>query len=220
MTTDLIAKAKALSKRLVNIESELKEKVSSSKEKIEEKEADSKVIYIGHIPHGFYEDQMEKFFSQFGQVNNVRVSRSKRTGGSKGYGFLEFESSEVARIAALTMNKYLMGNKQLVVHVVPIELASRPDLFKGGLRGMRIVPGSKKNRGKDFSPSNILQRQETKRRKINQALGFDYEFPGHKIDSQQRETTELDFKPDDEKNKKINKKKKGDRKKKKKQEEA
>ena len=39
------------------------------------------VIYLGHIPHGFYEDQIQGFFSQFGTVNKVRLSRSKKVGG-------------------------------------------------------------------------------------------------------------------------------------------
>ena len=36
------------------------------------------MIYIGHIPHGFYEEQMRGFFSQFGIVTRVRLSRSKK----------------------------------------------------------------------------------------------------------------------------------------------
>ena len=38
------------------------------------------VIYLGHIPHGFYENQIQDFFSQFGTVNKVRLSRSKKVG--------------------------------------------------------------------------------------------------------------------------------------------
>ena len=36
------------------------------------------VIYVGHIPRGFYEPQMSKYFSQFGKVNRLKLSRSKR----------------------------------------------------------------------------------------------------------------------------------------------
>jgi len=35
------------------------------------------VIYLGHVPHGFYEVQMKGFFSQFGKVVNLRLARSK-----------------------------------------------------------------------------------------------------------------------------------------------
>ncbi|EPY75906.1 MKI67 FHA domain-interacting nucleolar phosphoprotein [Camelus ferus] len=36
-----------------------------------------------------------------------------KTGNSKGYGFLEFESEDVAKIAAETMNNYLFGERLL-----------------------------------------------------------------------------------------------------------
>ena len=38
----------------------------------------SGVVYIGHIPHGFYERQMKNYFAQFGQVKRLRISRSKK----------------------------------------------------------------------------------------------------------------------------------------------
>lgn len=43
----------------------------------------SGVVYIGHIPHGFYEEAMNGFFKQFGDVVRVRLSRSKRSGRCK-----------------------------------------------------------------------------------------------------------------------------------------
>lgn len=36
------------------------------------------IVYVGHIPHGFYEEQMEDYFKQFGNITRVRVARSKR----------------------------------------------------------------------------------------------------------------------------------------------
>jgi nucleolar protein 15 len=78
-------------------------------------------MYIGHIPHGFYEKEMKGYFSQFGKVKRIRLARSKATGKYKGYGFLEFESESVAKIAADTMNNYLMFNKILKCHLIPKE---------------------------------------------------------------------------------------------------
>lgn len=43
----------------------------------------SGVIYIGHIPHGFFEEAMNGFFSQFGDVVRVRLARSKKSGRYK-----------------------------------------------------------------------------------------------------------------------------------------
>ena len=35
---------------------------------------------MGHIPHGFYEEEMSKYFSQFGTVSRLRLARSKKVG--------------------------------------------------------------------------------------------------------------------------------------------
>lgn len=35
-------------------------------------------IYLGHIPHGFYEKEMKGYFSQFGKVTRLRLFRSKK----------------------------------------------------------------------------------------------------------------------------------------------
>lgn len=71
------------------------------------------VVWVGHIPHGFFEPQMRAFFSQFGTVNRLRIARSKKTGRIKGYGYIEFESDVVAKIVADTMNNYLLFDKLL-----------------------------------------------------------------------------------------------------------
>jgi len=38
------------------------------------------VVYVGHIPHGFYEEQMRKYFSQFGTVTRLKLARSRKVG--------------------------------------------------------------------------------------------------------------------------------------------
>ncbi|XP_043289087.1 MKI67 FHA domain-interacting nucleolar phosphoprotein [Venturia canescens] len=79
------------------------------------------IVYIGHIPHGFYEDQMKEYFKQFGRVVRVRLARSKETGKSRGYGYVEFLNPEVAKIAAETMNNYLMCGRLLKATCIPPE---------------------------------------------------------------------------------------------------
>jgi hypothetical protein len=41
------------------------------------------VVYLGHIPFGFFEDQMKGFFAQFGDVSRLRLARNRKTGKSK-----------------------------------------------------------------------------------------------------------------------------------------
>lgn len=76
------------------------------------------VVYLGHLPHGFYEGQLSSYLSQFGTVKRLRLSRSKRTGRSKGYAFVEFEHLEVAQIVVETMNDYLLSGRLIKAEVV------------------------------------------------------------------------------------------------------
>ncbi|KAG7187570.1 hypothetical protein KM043_016640 [Ampulex compressa] len=79
------------------------------------------IVYLGHIPHGFYEEEMKEYFEQFGKVWNVRVARSKNTGCSRGYGYVKFQHPDVARVAAETMNNYLMCGRLLKAAYIPPE---------------------------------------------------------------------------------------------------
>ncbi|CAN8067297.1 unnamed protein product [Agarophyton chilense] len=102
---------------------------------------DPGVLYLGHIPHGFYEKEMMSYFSQFGEVLRVRLSRSVRTGRSRGYAFIEFAHKEVAEIAADAMDGYIMHKQKLVARFVPSEKV-HAETFKGANRTFRHIPWS------------------------------------------------------------------------------
>lgn len=76
------------------------------------------VIYLGRIPEGFEEAEMEKYFKQFGDISRLKLSRNKKTGKSKHYGFIEFNSFQVAKVAAEAMNNYLIFGHLLKCYVV------------------------------------------------------------------------------------------------------
>jgi nucleolar protein 15 len=99
-------------------------KKSSSKRSGKTKAADialSHIVYVGHIPHGFYEKEMRGFFRQFGEVKRLKLFRSAKTNNAKGYAFVELESEEVASVVAQATNGYFLHDKQLVANVVPLE---------------------------------------------------------------------------------------------------
>lgn len=98
----------------------------------------SRVLYVGRIPHGFYEEEMKAYFSQFGVITRLRISRNRRTGAPKHYGFIEFKSAEVAKIAAEAMNNYLLFGHLLQCRVVPTEQV-HADTFKAANRKFRVV---------------------------------------------------------------------------------
>lgn len=78
----------------------------------------SNVIYLGHIPHGFYEKEMRVFFKQFGEVKKIKLFKSEKSGASKGYAFVEFDSEDTAEVVASAVNGYFLQEKQLVCHTI------------------------------------------------------------------------------------------------------
>ena len=75
-------------------------------------------MYIGHLPYGFVEEGIKEYFTQFGEVQGVKLFRSTKTNRVQGFGFVKFEDRAVAEIAAKAMNGYLMNNKKIVAHVI------------------------------------------------------------------------------------------------------
>jgi len=146
------------------------------------------VICLSHIPFGFYEDQMKSFFSQFGTVTRLRLSRAKRSGRSRGYAFIEFDDQEVATIVAETMNDYLMYGRRLKCEVVPKEKL-HPSTFMGSARPRKdnteksqLAHRLSHNRTKtqqemDRTVRKLLDREEKRRAKL-EGLGIHYEFDG------------------------------------------
>lgn len=105
-------------------------------------DTDPGVMYLAHIPHGFFEKEITAYFSQFGPVLRVRLSRSVKTARSRGYAFVEFADKQVAQIAADAMDGYLMHRQKLVAKFVPAEKV-HPDTFKGANRNFRQIPWSR-----------------------------------------------------------------------------
>ncbi|XP_024530188.1 uncharacterized RNA-binding protein C1827.05c [Selaginella moellendorffii] len=137
----------------------------------------SSVVYIGRIPHGFYEDQMRGYFSQFGAVTRLRLSRNKKTGKSKHYAFVEFETPEIAQIVAESMNNYLMFGRMLQVKIVPTDQI-HPSLWNGANKKFYLPSKTKTNEEMSLERRQRLvekfARKDKARRTKLQALGYDY----------------------------------------------
>ncbi|KAG0125041.1 hypothetical protein HOY82DRAFT_493481 [Tuber indicum] len=144
------------------------------------------IIYLGRIPHGFYEQEMRSYFSQFGEITRLRLSRNKRTGKSKHYAFIEFADVDVAKIVADTMNNYLLFGHILKCKIVPrddIEVVER--LFIGANKRFKPRPGAKLQKA-ELEKKRTREEWEkkekaenAKRKRINKKLkskGIEYEF--------------------------------------------
>ncbi|RDL38049.1 uncharacterized protein BP5553_05482 [Venustampulla echinocandica] len=100
------------------------------------------VVYVGRIPHGFYEHEMREYFKQFGTILKLRLSRNRTTGASKHYAFIQFDSAAVAEIVSKAMDNYLLFGHILKVKFVPEEQVPA-NVFKGANKRFKKVPWNK-----------------------------------------------------------------------------
>lgn len=143
------------------------------------------VVYLGRIPHGFYEAEMRAYFSQFGDISRLRLSRNRKTGQSKHFAFMEFKSAAVAEIVSKTMDNYLLFGHILKCKVVAPEQVHEK-LFIGANKRFKKVPwnkleGRKLKQGLSEQGWENRNEREEKRR-VNKAeklkaIGYEFEAP-------------------------------------------
>ncbi|XP_048780953.2 MKI67 FHA domain-interacting nucleolar phosphoprotein-like [Ostrea edulis] len=169
-------KQKEFKKKLKKINS----KVTPGKEKT------SGVVYLGHLPHGFYENQIKKYMSQFGKVKAVKVSRSNKTGKSKGYAFVEFQSDDVAKIVADTMNNYLVFERLIKCQYMsssklhPTTLGRKSGVFKPP-KSHAIARDRHNNKKREIKQERTIKRlmkNHKKKSDLLKTLGIDLQMEG------------------------------------------
>jgi len=176
------AKTTAAGKAFLALDDKVKEKKAkkkvkkvTAKEKVEKQKvvvpyAESRgVIYLSHLPHGLFEKQLRRFLSQFGSVTNLRLGRSRVTGRSKGYAFVEFRHREVADIVSQTMNNYLMFDKLLKCELVPVDKADRR-VFRNKLKNPAKPPALEARR-RAKREVNQLRTEEQNQKRLKRQLG-------------------------------------------------
>ncbi|CAD6505145.1 BgTH12-00640, partial [Blumeria graminis f. sp. triticale] len=143
------------------------------------------VVYVGRIPHGFYENEMRGYFKQFGTISKLRLSRNKKTGASKHYAWIKFASATVAEIVAKTMDNYLMFGHLLKVKLVPDEQVPEA-LFKGANKRFKKIPWNKIEGRRLAQPTSEevwkirIEREEKRRQEKAEKLkkiGYEFESP-------------------------------------------
>jgi len=147
---------------------------------------DRGIIYLGHIPYGFFEEQMYSFFQQFGNITRYRLARNLKTGKSRHHAFIEFEEKEVATIVAEAMNNFLLFGRRLICNEVHIA-----DVHDGIFRVDKTPPELKEKSARKAHNRDRTRKEQRKRRKklltkerargtMLENLGISYDFEGYK----------------------------------------
>ncbi|TPX60841.1 hypothetical protein PhCBS80983_g01557 [Powellomyces hirtus] len=78
---------------------------------------DDKNLYVKNLEDHVDNPELFNMFRKFGRIVSARVMRDETLGKSKGFGFVSFETSEMAAHALAEMNGKPCGAKNLVVNV-------------------------------------------------------------------------------------------------------
>ena len=73
-------------------------------------------LYVGNISYSMTEEELKKAFGQYGEVVSVKIIIDKRTGKSKGYGFVEMSSDADADSALKGMNGQELAGRNVKVN--------------------------------------------------------------------------------------------------------
>jgi RNA recognition motif-containing protein len=89
----------------------------------------AKKLYVGNLPYGVSNGDLEQMFQVHGQVQSAQVIVDRDTGRSKGFGFVEMANDQEAQAAITAMNGKESGGRALTVN------EAKPREDRGGGRG-------------------------------------------------------------------------------------
>ena len=93
----------------------------------------SSKIYVGNLPYSVTNDSLQSNFGEFGDVTSAKVMMDRDTGRSKGFGFVEMASPEMAQAAITGLNGQSVDGRSIVVNLArPMEPRGASDGYRGG----------------------------------------------------------------------------------------
>ena len=73
-------------------------------------------IYVGNLPFSVNNAELEGLFTEHGAVSSAQVIMDRETGRSRGFGFVEMDSSDEARAAIEALDGADVGGRRLKVN--------------------------------------------------------------------------------------------------------
>lgn len=73
-------------------------------------------LYVGNLPFKTTKEDLEKLFSEFGQVVSVNLITDKFSGRSKGFAFVEMSTEEEAKAAAEKLDGSELDGRNIKVN--------------------------------------------------------------------------------------------------------
>ena len=105
-------------------------------------------IYVGNLPYSVTDSTLESNFSEFGSVSSAKVMMDRETGRSKGFGFVEMATAEMAQAAITALHGMSVDGRSIVVNL------ARPREEGGGGSGGYSASGYGGNKRSDVGYGN------------------------------------------------------------------
>jgi RNA recognition motif-containing protein len=72
-------------------------------------------MYVGNIPYNVSEEDLRELFSEYGEIESLKIMQDHFTNRSKGFGFIEMVNEEDAKRAIASLNGKDFKGKSLTV---------------------------------------------------------------------------------------------------------
>lgn len=96
-------------------------------------------LYVGNLDFSVTDAELQSFFDQIGEVTYAKVVTDRRSGRSKGYGFVEMKTSELAEQAKSQYHGQMFSGRELRINDAhppkPRENRRPPRRFDNGYQG-------------------------------------------------------------------------------------
>ena len=76
-----------------------------------------KRLFVGNLPYSIGESELEAAFAEYGTVVSTVVIRDDESGRSRGFGFIEMETDEMAESAAGALDGFEIDGRRLRVNL-------------------------------------------------------------------------------------------------------
>ena len=96
-------------------------------------------IYVGSLSYGVTPDELESFFSKYGEIAQVKLITDRETNQSKGFAFITYANPQSAQDALGSDGEELQGRK------IRVNMAREEG--EGGRRGGRGGRGGRNGGG-------------------------------------------------------------------------
>jgi len=93
-------------------------------------------MYVGNIPYTATEEDLKELFSEYGEIESLKIMKDNFTERSKGFGFIEMANEEDAKKAIAALNgKDFKGKSLTVAEARPQQKQRGFDDRRGGYGG-------------------------------------------------------------------------------------